>query len=107
DIIRTYLTASARQNGFVATPEAPGAGMAITDRDGRVVAASPGMTVPREFLDHCRTRALTGEGCLYDGLGAAGAMLGFAVPVLPIEGANEHAVGLAMGLRPVAPDLHD
>lgn len=118
--LRNLLLVSAERAGFAAPPTGPAvaanverigvAGLALVDRAGRVLVATPGMPPVtgslRDFLAGLRP----GAGGVMDlFLDAAGRpAMAFAAPVFAIQGDDDAdaQVGLVIGVKQVADELY-
>ncbi|MFQ5784812.1 MAG: HD-GYP domain-containing protein [Alphaproteobacteria bacterium] len=116
--LRNLLVASADRSGFSAPLRGPDvnanvarigvAGIALLDRDGRVLVATPGMPPLDRSLVGLVLGA-RGKRALYDlHLGVAGdPTMGFVLPVFAVQsdGAPSDQVGSVVGIKPVAQEL--
>lgn len=118
--LRNLLIATATRAGFTARQLGPLidanvervglAGLALTDPQGTIVAATPGMPPSVPQLNQAIARAAAGEAALADiFLGVSDEpAIGFALPVYAIQedaGASK-SIGLVVGLKLVTDELY-
>lgn len=117
--LRNLLTATAERAGFAPTQAPSGvaanitrtgeAGLALVDRKGRIIAASPGMLPPDgDPIRGAVEKAGKGEKVFIDAfVGPTGQpSLGFALPVLAVQAATgSEIVGILVGVRVMGEDL--
>jgi PAS domain S-box-containing protein len=119
--LRNLLIVTATRSGFIAPVLGPAvdanvervglAGLALTDPQGTIVAATPSMPPSTPQLNQAIARAAAGEAALADMfLGVSDEpSIGFAVPVYAIQedaGASK-SIGLVVGLKLVTDELYD
>lgn len=118
--LRNLLVATAQRNRFTApvaqlavdaNVERLGvAGIALTDRDGDIVAATPEMPAQTAAMRNAMERALGGETALIDlHLGPSRQpTIGFVVPVYAIQAdqGGSDTIGLVVGLKIVGEELY-
>lgn len=113
--LRNLILATAQRSGFQAEPPAgriPAnlpqtghAGLALYDATGQVLVSTPHMPTPDAASRELVARTLdSGESGLQDIFLAPGdqrALIGFAVPVFAVQGAetNRHPIGVIYGVR--------
>lgn len=118
--LTNLLIATATRSGFVAPELGPAvdanvervglAGLALTDPQGTILAATPSMPPSTPQLNVAIARAAAGEAALADMyLGVSGEpTIGFAVPIYAIQedaGASK-SIGLVVGLKVVTDELY-
>ncbi|NKB20490.1 MAG: PAS domain-containing protein [Alphaproteobacteria bacterium] len=120
DYLRNLLVVVSHRSGFAATARGPEvranvrrigvAGIALTNREGRAIVATPGMPPINGGLFDFLKSARPGETAVRDiGLDAAGepAMV-FAAPIFAVQGRGAPAdqIGWAVGVKQVSKELH-
>ena len=118
--LRNLLIVTAEHGGFQRVPTAPTvpanvertstAGLAIVDREGRMMVATPGMPEIDDSWRALLTAAAPGRATvrdLYAGPGDA-PMLGFAAPIYRVQGDGnpDQQIAWAIGIKDVAPELY-
>jgi len=115
--LRNLLIASADRTGFNAPPstgeiaanvERVGvAGIALLDKDGKLLVASPGTPPPSPEIRAAVAKALGGRPVLIDLYKGASdqTTIGFALPVYAVQGDETEGIGVVLGLKLIGKDF--
>lgn len=114
--LRNLLAATAQRAGFTAPSRGPEinanvervgeAGMALTDAQGRIVVATPGMPPLAPAVRAAIAKAMAGEAAFIDLFTGATNLptLGFVMPVMAVQ--DNTPVGTVIGIRIAGKDLY-
>jgi len=115
--LRNLLVATADRTGFNAPPpsgeiaanvERVGvAGIALLDKDGKLLVASPGTPPPSPDIKAAVAKALGGKPVLIDLYKGASdqTSVGFALPVYALQGDETEGIGVVLGIKLIGKDF--
>jgi len=115
--LRNLLVATADRNGFSPPPDTSEvaanvervgvAGIALLDKDGKLIVASPGTPPPSPEIRSAVLKALAGKPVLIDLYKGATdqTTIGFALPVYALQGDETEGIGVVLGVKLVGKDF--